>query len=95
MIGNWLQRRASLTPDKVALVDSLHADRQISYAEWNANANRTAQLLRSLGVQKGDRVAILSQNCVEYLDIWFGCGKIGAILQALNWRLTVHELRGS
>lgn len=94
MIGNWLQRRASLTPDNVALIDSLHADRHISYAEWNANANRTAWLLRSLGVQKGDRVAILAQNCVEYLDLWFACGKVGAILQALNWRLTIHELRG-
>ena len=94
MIGNWLQRRASLTPDKVALIDSLHADRPISYAEWNADANRTAQLLHSLGVQKGDRVAILAQNCVEYLDIWFACGKLGAILQALNWRLTIHELSG-
>ena len=33
-------------------------------------------------------------NCVEYLDVWFACGKLGAILQTLNWRLTPHELGG-
>ncbi|MBV8487762.1 MAG: long-chain fatty acid--CoA ligase, partial [Planctomycetaceae bacterium] len=39
-----------------------------------------------------DRVAVLAANCVEYLDLWFACGKLGAILQTLNWRLTSHEL---
>ena len=43
---------------------------------------------------KGDRVAILAHNCVEFLDVWFACGKLGAILQALNWRLTAGELAG-
>ena len=43
---------------------------------------------------KGDRVAVLAHNCVEFLDVWFACGKLGAILQALNWRLTTRELAG-
>ena len=33
-------------------------------------------------------------NCVEYLDLWFACGKIGAICRTLNWRLTPNELAG-
>ena len=41
-----------------------------------------------------DRVAVLAMNCVEYLDVWFACGKLGAILQTLNWRLTPAELTG-
>ena len=41
---------------------------------------------------KGDRVAVLAHNSVEYLDLWFACGKLGAILQTLNWRLTPREL---
>jgi fatty-acyl-CoA synthase len=49
-------------------------------------------MLRSLGVGKGDRVAMLSMNCVEYLDLWFACGKLGAVLQTLNFRLTPGEL---
>lgn len=76
-IGDWLARREMLTPEKVALVNTLHADRPITYREWNRAANRTAHLLRErCGVQKGDRVAVLAMNCVEYLDVWFACGKL-------------------
>ena len=95
-IGDWLARRAHLSPHKVALRDAVtsNALQSITYAEWNRAANRTAQLLRErFRVRPGDRVAVLALNCVEYLDIWFACGKLGAILQNLNWRLTVAELR--
>ncbi|MBI4788538.1 MAG: long-chain fatty acid--CoA ligase [Chloroflexi bacterium] len=94
-IGDWLARREMLTPNKVALVDTLHDNRKITYREWNHAANRTAHYLRDgLGVKQGDRVAVLAMNCVEYLDVWFACGKLGAILQTLNWRLTPAELAG-
>ncbi len=93
IVGDWLARREMLTPNRIALVDMLHANRRITYREWNRAANRTANFLReSLRIQKGDRVAILASNCVEYLDLWFACGKLGAILQTLNWRLTPAEL---
>ncbi len=93
-LGDWLGRRAWLTPDKVALVDAANGNLPITYEQWNQAANRSALLLRLLAVGKGDRVAILAHNCVEFLDIWFACGKLGAILQALNWRLTAGELMG-
>ena len=94
-LNNWLTRREMLTPDKVALIDTLHDKRRITYREWNRTVNRTANFLRDgLNIKKGDRVAILAMNCVEYLDLWFACGKIGAVLQLLNWRLTPHELAG-
>ena len=95
-IGDWLARRAQLSPHKIALIDAAAgARRPVSYAAWNQSANRTAHLLRErFGVRHGDRVAVLAANCTDYLDIWFACGKIGAILQNLNWRLTVPELRG-
>jgi len=90
---DWLQKRAQLTPNKIALVDTLHDNRAITYSEWNRSTNRTANFLRErLGVNKGDRVAVLAMNCVEYLDVWFACQKIGAILQNLNWRLAPREL---
>ena len=44
------------------------------------------------GIRKGDRVAILAYNGVEYLDTFFACGKLGAVLVALNWRLHWREL---
>ena len=93
-IGDWLARREMLTPNKVALIDAQRAYQPITYREWNRAANRTANFLRELGVQQGDRVAVLALNCVEYLDVWFACGKLGAIMQTLNWRLTPRELGG-
>jgi fatty-acyl-CoA synthase len=93
IVGDWLARREMLTPDKVALIDTLNAGREITYRQWNRAANRTANyLLKRLGIEKGDRVAVLAFNCIEYLDIWFALGKLGGILQNLNWRLTAHEL---
>jgi fatty-acyl-CoA synthase len=94
-VNNWLTRRASLSPDKIALVDAVDGDRQITFREWNSQVNRTADFLRRhLSVERGDRVAVLAMNCVEYLDLWFACGKIGAVIQLLNWRLTPRELAG-
>jgi len=65
----------------------------VSYAAWNAQATQTANFLRALGVKHGDRVAVYSTNNMPYLDIWMACGKIGAIMQNLNWRLTPVELQ--
>src|SRR5438045_3415731 len=93
-IGDWLYRRELLTPDKVALLDAQRDFRPTTYKEWNRAANRTANWLASVGVKQGDLVAVLSPNCVEYLDVWFACGKLGAIMQTLNCRLTSHELSG-
>ena len=90
---DWLARRAQLTPDRIALVDRASGT-HVNYAQWNERANRTARLLQRLGVGKGDRVAVYAANCPEYLDLFWAAPKIGAVLQNLNWRLTVHELQG-
>lgn len=91
-IGDWLGRREQLSPHKVALIDAANEWQPISYRAWNRAANRTAHLLRNRGIGKGDRVAVLAHNCVAYLDLWFACGKLGAIFQPLNWRLATREL---
>jgi fatty-acyl-CoA synthase len=90
---DWLARRAQLTPERIAIIDRTNGT-QTTYAQWNERANRTARLLQQLGVGKGDRVAVYSSNCAEYLDLFWAAPKIGAVLQNLNWRLTVHELQG-
>jgi fatty-acyl-CoA synthase len=89
---DWLKRHAERTPDKIALIDA-HTGRQFTYAQFNERANRFASFLKgTLGVQEGDRVSILAQNSSDYYEVLFGCGKMGAILNTLNWRLTVPEL---
>ena len=89
---DWLEKRAQLPPDRVALIEGLGGP-EVTFREWNARVNRTANYLRSLGVEKGDRVSVYASNCPEYLDLFWAAGKIGFILHNLNWRLTVHELR--
>lgn len=95
IVGDWLGRREQYTPEKIALIDTIHANREISYRDWSRSVNRTGRfLIDRLGVKKGDRVAVLSYNNVEYLDLWFALGRVGGILQNLNWRLTPFELAG-
>jgi fatty-acyl-CoA synthase len=89
--GDLLGNRARLTPNKLGLVD-VATGLRFRYCELNERANRLANALVALGVAKGDRVAILAQNGVEYVDAYFAAGKIGAILTPLNWRLAVGEL---
>ena len=89
--GNFLAKRARLTPTKEALFE-LDTGVRYSYAELNERANRAGNWLLKQGVQMGDRVSILAHNCIAYFDIFFACGKIGAIFTPLNWRLTANEL---
>ena len=91
-IGDWLGKRELLTPDRLALVDDATGLRY-TYRQLNERANRCAYALHhNCGVGKGDRVAILAKNRIEYLDLFFATGKLGAILVPLNWRLAAPEL---
>ncbi|HEY5776077.1 MAG TPA: long-chain fatty acid--CoA ligase [Xanthomonadales bacterium] len=92
-VTDWLDKRAKLTPDRVALID-YRSGSETTFAEWNSRVNRTANLLKSLGIGKGDRVAVYASNRSEYLDLFWAAPKIGAMLQNLNWRLTSFELKG-
>ena len=93
-VGDILGRRAIYSPDDLAVVDAgKDPHRSFTYRELNDRANRLANYLRDgVGIQKGDRVAILAHNGVEYLEAFFACGKLGAILTCLNWRLHWREL---
>ncbi len=89
---DWIKRHAERTPDKLALVDA-HTGRTFTYAQFNERANRLASWLKdTLGVERGDRLSILVQNSTDYFEVLFACGKMGAILNTLNWRLAVPEL---
>lgn len=90
--ADLLSKRAELTPDREALYETA-TGRRYTYRELNERASRAANFLREeLGVEKGDRVSILANNGVEYLDLFYGVAKIGAIFAPLNWRLVAAEL---
>jgi fatty-acyl-CoA synthase len=93
LVGDWLGRRALLSPRAPAFVDVSGAQpRVIDYATLERETNQVARGLMARGIGRGDRVAILAKNRIEYVQLWFACGKLGAVLQALNWRLTAAEL---
>ena len=88
-IGRFLARRAHLNPDKLGVVCD---DKRLTFRELNDRANRVANALVGMGVQKGERVGVLMMNSVEYYETYFGIAKTGAVMVPLNWRLVASEL---
>ena len=66
--------------------------REITWNVFNEKANRFANLLLSTGIRKGDKVAILLMNCLEWLPIYFGILKTGALAVPLNFRYSSDEI---
>lgn len=71
---------------------STHYRREISWDVFNEKANRFANLLLERGIKKGDKVAILLMNCLEWLPIYFGILKTGALAVPLNFRYAPDEI---
>ncbi len=69
-----------------------HYRREITWHVMNEKANRFANLLLSRGIKKGDKVAILLMNCLEWLPIYFGILKTGALAVPLNFRYAPDEI---
>ena len=67
--------------------------REISWGEFNKTANRFANLLLTRGIKKGDKAAILMTNSLEWLPIYFGILKTGAVVVPLNYRYTAEEIK--
>ena len=67
--------------------------REISWSVFDEKANRCANLLLSRGIKKGDKVAILMMNSLEWLPVYFGILKTGALAVPLNYRYTAQEIR--
>lgn len=69
-----------------------HYRREITWNVFNEKANRFANLLTERGIKKGDKVAILLMNCLEWLPIYFGILKTGALAVPLNFRYSSDEI---
>lgn len=78
------------------LVEPRHAKGyrfEMSWAEFNAKSNRLANLLMARGITKGKKVAILLMNCLDWLPIYFGILKTGAVVVPLNFRYASDEIK--
>ena len=67
--------------------------REITWRDFDIKANRFANLLFTRGVKKGDKIAILLMNCLEWLPIYFGILKAGAIVVPMNYRYSSDEIK--
>lgn len=89
-LAQWFAAHARLRPQAPAIIDR-SAGVTISYGALQTRILRRAAALRCLGVQQGDRVAVLSANCVEMLEVLFACARVGSVFAPLNFRLTAEE----
>jgi len=88
-IGQIVSAHARLSPDKIATRDSRRA---FTFSQWNQRACRLANALTGLGLVKGDRVAVLAYNRVEWMEIYAALAKVGLVIVPLNFRLIGPEI---
>jgi fatty-acyl-CoA synthase len=86
---SFLRRSAYVFPDKVAIV---HGKRRTTYREFDRRVNRLASALRAAGIEPGDRVAFLAPNIPALLEAHYGVPAAGAVLVAVNTRLSRDEI---
>ncbi|MFH0785264.1 MAG: long-chain fatty acid--CoA ligase [Pseudomonadota bacterium] len=89
-IGEWSSKRAHLYPNRLFLKQE---DLCCTNRQFDQRVNRAAHALLHLHIGKGDRVAVLMANGSAFLEIFFACAKIGAVLVPLNHQLAAPELR--
>lgn len=88
-IAQLITATARAKGDAIAIDDGTRA---VSYATFEARSSRAGNALIKLGVTPGDRIAVLAENRIEYLELAVAASRVGAILCALNWRFTASEL---
>lgn len=89
-LAAMIEDRADRHGDKPFL---LFEGRSISFAEMDLLANRAAHGLAAHGIERGDRVAIMMSTCVEWLALWFGSLKLGAVVVPINTAYRGHGLK--
>jgi len=89
-VGDWVRKRALLEPELQIIVTD--DGKEFTYGEFDLRVNRVANSLQSMGIKRGERVAVLFPNNPEFLEVLFATAKIGAIMVPLNFRLSPPEL---
>ncbi|MEE1280386.1 MAG: class I adenylate-forming enzyme family protein [Oscillospiraceae bacterium] len=91
------QPEKNITWREFNLIDTAHEGdkyrREITWKEFDVKANRFANLLFTKGIKRGDKVAVLLMNCLEWLPIYFGILKTGALVVPMNYRYSADEIK--
>jgi fatty-acyl-CoA synthase len=88
--GEIVAMNAYLFPDKVGARD---LTRSLTFRRWNDRSCKLANALVGLGLQKGDRIAVLAYNCLEWMEIYAAIAKAGLVIVPINFRLIGSEAR--
>jgi fatty-acyl-CoA synthase len=88
--GEIVAMNAYLFPDKVGARDLA---RSLTFRGWNDRACKLANALVGLGLEKGDRIAVLAYNCLEWMEIYAAVAKAGLAVVPINFRLIGSEVR--
>src|SRR4029453_1754722 len=88
-VSDAIAAHATLFPRRTATRDSA---RTLTFAEWDDRATRLANGLLGLGLVKGDRVALLAYNCVEWMEIYVAMARAGLVAVPINFRLLGPEI---
>jgi len=95
-INPSLEENRELSWKELALVETAHDVRyrkEMTWRGFDERANQFAHLLIDRGIKRGDKVGILLMNCIEWLPIYFGVLKTGAIVVPLNFRYSSDEIK--
>jgi acyl-CoA synthetase (AMP-forming)/AMP-acid ligase II len=101
-VGSLFRARVRELPERVAIESSsaagssgeaARAPARLSYRELEGRVARLAGELARLGVRRGERIALLSENRPEYLEVVLAASRLGASVACQNWRLSAAELR--
>jgi acyl-CoA synthetase (AMP-forming)/AMP-acid ligase II len=88
-LSDMVAEQAAGQPEAEAVV---FEETRLSYRQLNERVNRLANGLRSLGLRRGSHVALLLENCHQYLELYYALSKAGMVAVPLNWRLSEAEL---
>lgn len=89
LIPSYVEKNARLFPNKIAVI---FQEKKCTYKELQSRIYKLANALLGLGVAKGDRVAVILENCFEYLEICLAIEKIGGVITPINFRLIESEI---
>ena len=89
-LGEIISINAGLFPGKQAARD---LTRSLTFRGWNDRACKLANAFLGLGLEKGDRIAVLAYNCLEWMEIYAAVAKAGLVMVPINFRLVGSEVR--
>lgn len=89
LVGDIPERNAKLYPGELAVVDG---ERVLTFRQFADRVNALANAVLRLGLAPGDKLAVLQENCSQYLELYFGAATAGVAVVPLNYRLSPGEL---